>query len=477
MFPKIKITLVIFVFLFLVFPKETFAINDPLSVQNNKFGIHILDTADTKDAQTLVNSSGGDWGYVTMVIREDERDLIRWQQFFDDLRRKHLIPIIRLATTSDGTNWKKFSESDIDNWVYFLNSLNWVVKNRYVIIGNEPNHSSEWGGDINPSEYVNILCSFYTKLKSSSDDFFVLPAALDASAPNDKSHMDEAKYLNLMKDTNSSFINCLDGINSHSYPNPGFSASPTISGRGSVKTYRWEADLYKSLRVKGNIPIFITETGWALGQGATKGLTERNISDNYKYAFSSVWVDSDIVAITPFVLNYTDSPFAQFSWKKYDKTPYEFYNTIRNIKKQAGKPIQQNIADIEFFIYPKLLKTSSKTTGIALVRNRGQSIWNPSDTSLVSYTEGRPPISTSLLDTMEPGETRMIRVNILTSPDPGSNRGYIQIEKDGEAIEGKYRYEILTFSPQIPKVGTLNQIKNAVIGWLIDKKKLILNSL
>ena len=47
-------------------------------IRNNRFGIHILDETDLADAAALVNSNGGEWGYVTLVIRQDERDSARW---------------------------------------------------------------------------------------------------------------------------------------------------------------------------------------------------------------------------------------------------------------------------------------------------------------------------------------------------------------------------------------------------------------
>ena len=39
--------------------------------ETNKFGIHILDPSELQQAAELVNSSGGDWGFVTIVIRDD----------------------------------------------------------------------------------------------------------------------------------------------------------------------------------------------------------------------------------------------------------------------------------------------------------------------------------------------------------------------------------------------------------------------
>jgi hypothetical protein len=128
--------------LFLNSSTKVFAIYDPLSVPNNKVGIHIFSEKDLENAQKLINSGGGDWGYVTIVITEGERNHDRWQQVMDEMRRAHVIPIIRIATKANGNTWEKPTAEEINNWVAFLNSLNWVVKNRYVVIGNEPNQDN-----------------------------------------------------------------------------------------------------------------------------------------------------------------------------------------------------------------------------------------------------------------------------------------------------------------------------------------------
>ena len=157
----VKIIFLIAIFFYQLFsPSVTHAIENPTAVENNKFGIHIINDEDLDDASKLVNSSGGDWGYVTFVVREDERDVGRWQKIFNRARKLHLIPIVRVATIQSGGNWTKPVSEDVGEWVTFFDSLNWVVKNRYVIVGNEPNHATEWGGEVNPLEYAKYFKSF-----------------------------------------------------------------------------------------------------------------------------------------------------------------------------------------------------------------------------------------------------------------------------------------------------------------------------
>src|SRR3972149_5978553 len=133
--------LIIFTLLWLLAAyKPALAVVDPLNQPNNRFGIHILETHDLGPAASLVNSNGGNWGYVTVVLRLNDLNHDRGQKMFDMMRRLKLIPIVRLATIPEGDNWVKPLPEDADKLAGFLNSLNWVIKNRYVVLFNEPNH-------------------------------------------------------------------------------------------------------------------------------------------------------------------------------------------------------------------------------------------------------------------------------------------------------------------------------------------------
>ncbi len=350
---------------------------NPLSNPNNYFGIHILNENDLDDAAKLVNSSGGDWGYVTLVIRKDELNKDRWQKVFDKMRRLHLIPIVRIATKQIENYWEKPNLNEIDAWVSFLDSLNWVIKNRYLIIGNEPNHAKEWGNEVNPEEYADYLITFSEKLKNKSENFFILPAGLDASAQSIKGSMSEDEYLKKMLSHKPSLFNYIDGWNSHSYPNPEFSGSELEKGRGTITTYDWELEFLKSLGVNKELPVFITETGWAHNRydKVLAYKTPDEVSHSLKFAFENVWNDKRIVAVTPFVLNYKYPPFDIFSWRKKDGGFYNFYYNIQKIPKIAGKPIQEIKVKLISIIFPPIIKKHNKFYGLSFIKNEGQSIW------------------------------------------------------------------------------------------------------
>ena len=404
---KIKKTLIalLLCLLLLVNTRPLFAIEDPLLVPNNRFGIHILDENDLEDAVKLVNSEGGDWGYVTLVIREDERDIKRWQGVFNSMRQHHLIPIVRIASKQIDSYWKKPVINEIDSWIHFLNSLNWVVKNRYVIVANEPNHAKEWGQEISPEEYTKYLVHFSEKLKFADKDFFILPAGLDASAPTDKEHLNETEFIRRMLAHNENIFNYVDGWNSHSYPNPNFSGSENAVGRGTIRTYQWELEYLKNLGVEKEFPIFITETGWAHNmEGNILGYKTPNvIATNFKTAFKNAWNDERIVAVTPFILNYQNPPFDIFSWKKADGNFYDFYHEIQKMPKPKGKPTQVNTAKISFILVSEIIKRDEKKFGIAYLENTGQTIWKREKLSIVSEGEKKMEIEpVSFYQTVEP---------------------------------------------------------------------------
>ncbi len=378
---KILFTL-IFLVTFFVSTSEALAIYSPSYVKNNKVGIHIFSEKDLDDAARLVNNNG-DWGYVTLVITEGERDKDRWQQVFDKMRKLHLIPIVRIATKAEGNNWIKPKEEEINNWVSFLNSLNWVIQNRYVIISNEPNHAVEWGGELKPDEYATYFKKFSQSLKSVSGDFFVLPAALDASATGKNGTMEQQKYIKEMLKKEPTLFENIDGWNSHSYPNPDFSAKETDTGQKSVAGFEWELNFLRSLGINKDLPVFITETGWS-----NEKISDEKIADKFVWSYQNVWNKKHVIAVTPFILNYPAEPFDKFSWKTKEGNFLPPYEKVKDMQKEKGEPVQIVKGDIVSEFSPPIIFSGSELAGAILAKNTGQTVWKPQEINLISETEG-----------------------------------------------------------------------------------------
>lgn len=370
------------------------AVYDPLSVPNNKYGIHIISPSSEEASHSadLVNTNG-DWGYVTLLIESRDRNAQKWQSFFDELRRRHLIPIVRIANHPEGNFWKRPTDGEENQWAEFLNNLNWPTKNRYVIIYNEPNHATEWGNATDPKNYAQVLDKTIDSLKAKSDDFFVLNAGFDASTPHKPPvYFDQYEYMKQMNEEVPGIFNKLDGWASHSYPNPGFVGSPNDTGRKSIRGFEWELAVLKELGVNKILPVFITETGWKHSEGRE---TDRSlppveaVSEYYKQAFDTAWADERIVAVTPFLLNYQTPPFDHFSFKKYTGAPQntkilgteypEFYPqfyTLKNQPKGNGKPVQEYKAELmKGQIYHSLVVDERYEIPLTF-KNTGQAIWN-----------------------------------------------------------------------------------------------------
>lgn len=379
---KTVLILLLFFLISFVVPFQTSAITDPRSVANNRFGIHIIDDNDLDDAAKLLNSTGGDWGYVKLVIREDDRKHDKWQTIFDRMRQLHLIPIVRLATGTQDDAWVKPREDDINNWVDFLASLNWVTENRYVVLFNEPNHAKEWGYEIDPGEYAWYVKAFSQKLKEKSPDFFILPAGLDASAPDAAGFMDEVTFLNGMLAAEPDVLDYIDGWSSHSYPNPGFVGKPYDVGRGSIATFRWEQQFLRT-HGKGDLPVFILETGWLHQEGKALNPSlpsTETIAKYYSQAYATVWNDYNVVAVIPFLLNYQDAPFDHFSWKKIGSSEFTpIYTTIQSMTKTKGVPKQIHAAEILTAPFPQKMVINSHYMVHVDIENKGQSMLSTKD--------------------------------------------------------------------------------------------------
>ena len=440
----------------------------PLSVfaanSNNKFGIHLAqpNIEEFSKVKDLVNSNGGDWGYITLIIEEKDRNKDKWQGIFNQLRALHLIPIIRLATSAVGENWQRPEKKDAQDWVDFLDSLNWVVKNRYVILFNEPNHGSEWGGEIDEKSYAEVSFEFAKKLKEKNPDFFIMLAGFDASAPSWAPGLeDEEAFLNKMFKSetrnskletnfnfkNSNFETCfefsascfeflIDGWASHSYPNPGFSGSPYAVGRGTVRTYEWELGLLKELGVSKELPVFITETGWKRG-------SEQIIADNFQTAYNQIWLPDDRVkAVTPFIFDYQGPPFLEFSWKPPSAKAsegqefYQQYYSVQSMSKIKGEPEQREKGWISYQLPTDLVVHSTYHFKVQL-NNLGQAVWDKDSNyglRITDYGLKTPEYLFDDLKDVNPFEEKDVYFTLKTNEDLGKKKIKFILQKNDENI-------------------------------------------
>lgn len=487
---RILVFLIIACLTFLVGVKPAFA-NDCRERSNNVFGIGLAQPHDEafSESAALVNSAVGDWGYVTVIVQEDDRNTEKWQSIFDKLRELHLIPIVRIATKPQGDSWRRPEASDVEPWVKFLSSLNWVVENRYIILFNEPNHGAEWGGAVDPAGYARLADSFAKALKARNKDFFIMLAGLDNGSPNlPPNHASVLGFLTGVKNAVPNIFDNIDGWDSHSYANPGFVGSQYGTGLKSVRAYHSELLYLEQLGISKELPVFITEVGWPHAEGVSYKSSfptadeAAKIFVDYFSGPASVTNDKRVCAITPFILDYQGGPFDHFSWKRLttgakgdsclDKF-YPQYCEVQKINKIKGNPIQKNLINIKADLPRELTEDSVHNFKIEL-GNFGQAIWEAKDGYKVSFIDGQFGVFCEPLKGVKPGSGQTVSCTINTPKGLGDQEIKIGLYKEEELIQELYTWKFQT--TPLPKISfrvgllpNINKVDNDYGLQIFDK--------
>ncbi len=322
MFKTIGIFISFFVFL-LAMSGQSFAF------ETSKLGVHILSIEEATRANEVLTfeNQNDSWNYVTIPFTlGDLQKEKEWQRFFDTCAQLKLIPLVRLTTKFDSnTNaWVVPSKKDIIDQISFLSKLRWPTQERHIIVFNEVNHAKEWGGTIDPQEYTKVLRFTADWAHTEQKNYVVLPAGFDLAAPNGRQTKEAFTYMNEMLQTDPEIFEVVDIWNSHSYPNPGFSSSPTRFGKNSLRGYQYELAYLKE-KTGRDLKVMITETGWEDNKSIAKLL-----SSYYAYAFQHIWSDERVLAVTPFVLRGSPGPFEGFSLLDGNDQPTNQLSALQN---------------------------------------------------------------------------------------------------------------------------------------------------
>ncbi len=452
----------IFIFLALVwFPTNIHA--------QNIFGLHLTQTSDIDPAVNIINSSGGDWGWLTITIRTDQLDKNAWQEFFNKCRQFHLIPLIRLATGVQNQNWIKPTKQDIDQFVYFLDSLNWPTANQHIILFNEVNRSDEWGDLADPIQYADIATYASQKFKQKNPNFFIISAGLDLSAPaKPPTYISADNFYRQIIDSQPDFFQHIDGLASHSYPNPSFIGKSTHTGRFSIKGYLWEIEYLKALGITKDLPVFITETGWPHREGISNDNTfyTSNTSAEFLAQALNIWSkDNKVKAVTPFIFNYPYEPFDHFSWLDGQQNLYPSYQAIVQLPKQINQPDQITKLEIAKVKLPLIILPDHQYQAKVYLKNVGQSIWSkdekgfclsPQSTQNISLTQicTNPDIETL------PSQTQEIDFVFTLFQDPKPPKTFI----GWQGVEDSFEITpiIQTIPIYRPKTNFVQKIQNFI---------------
>lgn len=317
-------------------------------VANNRYGMYMVVDASSlpmniqipKIAE-LVNSNGGDWGYILFPLWIDNFDQGKWEEFFELTAQYHLTPIIQLQTSRVDP---AYMVNNLQKTATFLDSFYWATSCRYISVFNEPNNKDYWEETLDPAGYARILDKSLEIFKNTDENFFMMNAGFNASCRSGPRYMDEEEYLIAMNAEIPGIFSKLDGWATHPYPQPEFSGDyynpPSwYEQRDQIKEYLWEQELLKNHFNVSGLPLFFTETGWAHAEGNQPKSQYQSSSLTATYfddAFKNLWTEEDIVAITPFVFNL--GSFSNFNWIDHLEQGYAQCEVLKNIPKTAGAP-------------------------------------------------------------------------------------------------------------------------------------------
>ena len=347
-------------------PVSSFARRQPPQ-QQNKRGVHLLMIDTFRDWPTnrwrehmlAAREAVGAGGYVTQLIRYDDLDAVRWQQFMDLCKELELTPIIRIANVANAEigGWDApISEADpkgeqfADTFATFLAALDWPTDVHIVIVGNEPNHGPEWGGMPQPAEYARFLVAMADALHVADPQAFVLNAGFDHYAPHTNGQpfvggpplMDATSFIDEMISAEPNILTYIDGWASHPYPVGAFIEPPWVQQFGidyvnqfrdesnnfcavcepnrGINGYAYELQLLADRGVT-ELPVFITETGWqpdVPNAAIYFDLALRGNGGRYPDLPEEGWTpwepDDRVVAITPFAFNGDPARWDKFNW-------------------------------------------------------------------------------------------------------------------------------------------------------------------
>jgi hypothetical protein len=319
---------------------------------NNKYGVHTYsDLESIKKASEMVNSSGGDWGWVTIpynINNVNQDHIAYWDSVMTALCDAHLIPILQLF--NDG---KPPTESQTKAMAEFLTKIKWPTKQKFITAYSEVNASEYWGGKIDPEGYAQTLDLTINELKKRDPDFFNSSARTNPGFKTDlgvfTAYLDLPDYLDRMEKSVPGIFKKIDGWAAHTYPHPGYKGKPldeTVpgeseyeKGRNTMRSYQYDLRVMKD-KFGIEPPVFITETGWPHREGTTihnEWLPALTVADYYKTLFEQLYMtDPRVIAVTPFVMQ--QKGVDNFAFLDSKGKAYPQFETIKNLPKTAGRP-------------------------------------------------------------------------------------------------------------------------------------------
>jgi hypothetical protein len=282
-------------------------------------------------AAEIANANGGAWGYVTILLTNQDRDSVLpehlLQQILDRCYEARLQPIVRVGTRFNSNTgiWERPTDDDPGLWRGLFERVRWPNRTVWIIPANEPNLGREWGGTVDVASYARYLERFM-HVFSGSDRFKVVNAPLNLSNPHKPPEMQDAfDFLAEHAALTPTVFERLPAWASNSYKIDGLGEGQRFTHRG------YEVELEQIGR---DMPVIVTESGVLHRHGVDE------IAQFFVEAYKDWQSDRRVIAATPLFWDPDVDNHWMFTLdeKGNVETGSATYRVLRALPRVAGSP-------------------------------------------------------------------------------------------------------------------------------------------
>jgi hypothetical protein len=283
-------------------------------------------------AGQIANANGGSWGYVTVLLTNQERDDAVLpehvlQQLLDRCYDSRLQPIVRVGTRFDANTgiWERPTDDDPSLWRALFERVKWPNTPVWVVPANEPNLGREWGGKVDVESYARYLERFM-HIFGDSDRFKVVNAPLNLSNAHDPPEMQDAfEFLAEHVALTPTVFERLPAWASNSYRVNGIGDGPRFTHLG------YEVELEQIGR---ELPVIITESG------VLNVADQDEIARFFVRAYADWQRDRRVIASTPLFWDPDEDRHWMFTLDDEGNvlTGSAAYQALRSLPRVAGSP-------------------------------------------------------------------------------------------------------------------------------------------
>ena len=270
-----------------------------------------------------------------------------WIDFVNESYDRNLIPVVRLQGSYGGPNWIKPPADSPGNYATIAQAYARVVSGLprrdgrllYVEIWNEPNLDIEWDGAANPVEYAHFMVDVAAAIRALGDPRIkILNGAL---SPGGNIH--PVPFIDGMA-TVPGVMQAFDIWASHPYPGnhpPEFNiqdGTAHIYRELTIDSYILELERL-AIHGRANVPVMLTETGYALGHNnytfqGYPPIDDHNRADYMVRAFRDYWSRwPEVIGVCPYQLVDPYGHWYVWDWLHTDGRRRPQFDAVRALDK------------------------------------------------------------------------------------------------------------------------------------------------